>query len=72
MSKQVFVKPTQDALVRFPKTMNILPDTGSYVQFNSYWRRRLRDGSVFISKPEKKIVEKEEEDFKEDKKGGRK
>ena len=68
MSKQVFVKPTQDALVRFPKTMNILPDTGSYVQFNSYWRRRLRDGSVFISKPEKKIVL----DNPEDKKGGKK
>ena len=57
MSKQVFVKPKDGALVRFPKTMAVLPKEGSYVQFNSYWRRRLRDGSILISKPEKKIVE---------------
>ena len=71
MSKQIFVKPVQGTLVRFPKTMAALPKNGSYVPFNSYWRRRLRDGSIITSKPEKKVIEKEE-DLKEDKKGGRK
>ncbi len=71
MSKQIFVKPEEGTLVRDPKTMEALPVNGMFVEYNSFWRRRLRDKSVVISKPEKKVIEKEE-DLKEDKKGGRK
>ncbi len=72
MSKRLFVKPLKGTVNRDPKTMIILPESGAVVEFNSFWRRRLRDGTIFISKPEKKITEKEEGDFKEDKKGGKK
>jgi len=53
---QVYVKPVNGALVRNPKSMQILPEAGAYVEYNSFWRRRVKDGSVVISKPEKKTV----------------
>jgi len=67
MARKIFVKPTKGSLVRFPKTMKALPEAGTFVEFNSYWRRRLRDKSIVISKPEKKIVEKTNYNKREEK-----
>jgi hypothetical protein len=43
-----FVKPLKDLLVRMPDTMTPLPEDGAEVEWNTYWRRRVRDGSVEI------------------------
>ena len=51
---QIYLKPKEGALVRNPKSMQILPEVGTYVEYNSYWRRRVKDGSVIVGKPERK------------------
>lgn len=43
-----FVKPLKGLLVRMPVTMTPLPEGGAVVEWNTYWRRRLRDGSIEI------------------------
>ena len=43
----VTLKPTRAGLiVRDPKTGAPLPEAGGPVVLNTYWNRRLRDGSV--------------------------
>lgn len=48
---RIFVKPTEKGLiVRDPVTKLALPDTGRSVPNTSYWRRRLKDGSIIKAK----------------------
>lgn len=49
------VKPADpDAIVRDSESGKILPAEGAPVDNNTYWRRRLRDGSVVLAKAEPK------------------
>jgi len=49
----VTLRPTQaGSIVRDPKTRQPLPAIGKAVEFSTYWRRRLRDGSVEIVRAE--------------------
>lgn len=61
MRAKKFIKPiSENLIVRDPITKNILPPTGDYKPFNSYWRRRINDGSVVVVKKikeEKKVEE---------------
>lgn len=58
MSEVVFLKPKEPGtFVRFPITMEKLEEPGAFVTLNSYWRRRLLDGSVIKTEPP--IVESE-------------
>lgn len=65
---QKFLKPVNGLVVRDPESKEILPVDGSVVAMNSYWRRRVQDGSVTevsdvsapaikIEKPFKKGIE---------------
>lgn len=42
------IKPKQGLKVRDPATGEVLPEAGKTVTWNSYWQRRLQDGSIFI------------------------
>jgi hypothetical protein len=41
-----FLIPTPGLVVTDPRTMRLLPPEGAQVPLNSYWLRRLQEGSV--------------------------
>lgn len=45
-----FVKPKAGLVVRRPENAQQLPAEGAEVNWNSYWARRVADGSVTQSK----------------------
>lgn len=49
--KSTFVKPSEGLKVRDPLTKKALPVAGASVILSTYWRRRLKDGSVVLVKP---------------------
>ncbi|MDA8254182.1 MAG: DUF2635 domain-containing protein [Betaproteobacteria bacterium] len=59
MSNQIHAKPALDAdgnplRIRLPdRPMEFLPPEGALVEKNTFWLRRLRDGSVVEAKPVK-------------------
>lgn len=62
MSKRIYVKPLEGLLVRNPKNKNPIPADGAWIDTNSFWNRRIRDGSLIITDPpEKEAQEKEDE-----------
>ena len=44
----MFVKPIAGATVQFPGSMTVLPQEGAEVSVDTYWLRKVRDGSVVI------------------------
>ncbi len=60
---KIKIKPAPDFKVRDPFRMDILPQDGREVTRNSYWSRRLKEGSVTLvecakaedAKPVKKL-----------------
>jgi len=60
---RVFLKPASGKTVRDPVTGTPLPKDGASVTISTYWRRRIKDGSVTKSKPapEKKTENKKDE-----------
>jgi hypothetical protein len=44
----MYVKPIDGATVRYPVTLGILPKDGAEVPDDTYWNRRVRDGSVIV------------------------
>lgn len=46
MGDLMYVMPVDGLVVRFPETMAQLPLAGAWVPKDSYWLRRLADGSV--------------------------
>lgn len=52
----VFVKPKTGIQVRDPITGQHLASTGEEKSLNTYWRRRLRDGDIEITKPNPKMA----------------
>jgi len=73
---KAFLVPVKGGLIRIPNTKQIMPETGMLVELNSFWSRRIKDGSVlvfekksFVDKLDrreemKKIKESEKEDDK--------
>lgn len=61
MSTQITIKPaTADLKIRLPdRPMEYLPAEGAAVEKNTFWLRRLRDGSVIETKPAKTKTTKE-------------
>lgn len=56
----MFIRPKNGILIRDPKTnLYVLPE-GKTVENNSFWRRRIKDGDVYVQD-----VEKEEKPKKE-------
>lgn len=55
----MFIKPKEGLQIRDPEMKDFLPVDGREVSKTSYWVRRLRDGDVIESKPEKPKQEKE-------------
>lgn len=55
MTDKIFVKPYQkDTIVANPDNKgNPLSHDGEHVESTKYWRRRLKDGDVVITKPAK-------------------
>lgn len=57
---QKFIKPQKGLIVRHPKTFSIVPEQGELVNWNgrigSFWRRRVKDGSVVIVKETKPVT----------------
>ncbi|EEJ5468871.1 DUF2635 domain-containing protein [Salmonella enterica subsp. diarizonae] len=49
----MFVKPVAGRSVRCPVRGTFLPESGGNVPDDIFWRRRLQDGDVILSKPEK-------------------
>jgi hypothetical protein len=51
-----FIIPKKGLIVRHPKTFSIVPEQGELVNWNgrvgSFWRRRVKDGSVVLGKQE--------------------
>jgi hypothetical protein len=47
----VFVTPIENVLVRNPKTKEIIPKEGMLVELNSFWQRRINDGSLILGEP---------------------
>ena len=56
--EMIFVKPLEGLIVRDPKTKTPLPSKGASVPRNSYWLRRLKDKSIYITSEE--TIKKEE------------
>jgi hypothetical protein len=56
----VFLKPIENVLVRDPKSKEIFPQEGMLVELNTYWQRRINDGTLLIvnQKIEEKSIEK--------------
>ncbi|EJY6446057.1 DUF2635 domain-containing protein [Salmonella enterica] len=50
MSDVLNIKPAPGRIVRDPKTMNPLAETGETKPRISYWTRRLADGDVVLVK----------------------
>lgn len=50
----MIIKPkNKDYKILIPPNGQVLPANGKKVhELNDFWRRRLKEGSVFISKPE--------------------
>lgn len=71
--KEVYVQPQKGLIVRDPISKSILPeDTFTAVPYNSYWRRRVLDGSVILREEKKEKKEnKSEYQNKEFKPGGK-
>jgi len=61
------IKPSADGLiVRDPKTKKVLEATGEKKKMSSYWRRRLKDGSVVLCETKKVEAYKPETKLKEE------
>ncbi len=58
--KKVRIKPIKDVIVRDKINKEIVPKEGVDVVLNSYWRRRINDGSMYI-------VDNKKDDSKDDK-----
>jgi hypothetical protein len=56
----VFLKPIENVLIRDPKSKEIFPQEGMLVELNTYWQRRINDGTLLIvnQKTEEKLIEK--------------
>lgn len=72
----IFVKPVAGALVRQPRTMTALPESGAEVSLDGddgrFWRRRLADGSVIaVDKPVVAAPAVAEESVTRTERGGR-
>lgn len=53
--QNIFVVPAPEARLRMPSNPEeILPDQGALVPDNAFWRRRVKDGDVFLKASEKK------------------
>lgn len=50
--------------IKDPRTLLLVPEKGLRVDKNSYWIRRIKDGSCFEVKETIHIVEKKEEQKK--------
>lgn len=50
----VRVKPLAGATVYYPGTRTAMPESGSEIEIDTYWQRRINDGSVVVvlSEPE--------------------
>ena len=46
----MIVKPAAGLKVRDPDLKDLLPEEGRNVPDSTYWRRRLRDGDVLITR----------------------
>ncbi|MCB2200879.1 DUF2635 domain-containing protein [bacterium] len=59
--KRAFLVPAEGALVRYPNNPQmVLAEAGANVVLDSYWRRRINDGSVVVGKaPVKKVGAKQ-------------
>ena len=55
----MFVKPNNGLSVRCPVKGIPLPKEGAEVPDNIFWRRRLRDGDVILSKKDEGAPEKQ-------------
>ena len=46
------IKPVAGKLVRCPKTMQEIPESGMQVTWGPFWQRRLKDGEIeLVEKP---------------------
>jgi hypothetical protein len=52
--KTVFLKPKPNLLVRDPLSMTPLAELGEEKDLNSYWRRRIKDESVYVPNKEER------------------
>lgn len=62
--KQKWLVPRKDVLVRDPLSKSPLPEVGLLVDWNSFWRRRVKQGDCAIGtapEPEEKVIYTEEE-----------
>jgi hypothetical protein len=55
---KIQIKPAEGLKVRDPFRSDFLPDDGRAVEQNSYWIRRLNEGSVTLIGNEKPVVAK--------------
>jgi hypothetical protein len=70
MAKNVYLKPTSGMVVRDPNDFNALPENGGFKELTTYWKRRLRDGSVVIVNAPTPAKKEEEKEVKYYKKSG--
>jgi hypothetical protein len=47
--ERIFVKPAEGSRVKDPLTFELMPERGKSVPANSYWLRRIKDGTVVIA-----------------------
>ncbi len=71
--RTLFVRPgrkidpdtLEPTVLRDPDTNRTIPWEGAEVPDNSYWRRRVRDGSAKIVDPKKKGMDDDDDDNKQ-------
>ena len=49
--ERVTIKPVKGKIVRDPSGCRPVPETGVTIVLNTYWRKRLAEGSVEIVRP---------------------
>jgi hypothetical protein len=64
---RVLLIPNKGELLRDLRTKQIVPETGILVELDSFWRRRIRDGSATISVKKKEPITFEKKRLKEEK-----
>jgi len=51
MDDKIYVRPAERLQVRYPRTGEVLPAEGAFVEPSTWWLRRLIDKDVVVADP---------------------
>ena len=66
MPESKHVKPNKGFVIIDPLSLRSVPEDGAIVPWNSYWRRRVGEGSLHIVEKAKRLAPKKKQTKTED------